>query len=129
MDDVSFLGAAGVALRVLPLRCVLAAALEVFGGPATNPLFRLRFALSEARLTAFASQQLSTPQRKAPAWIGLFPIDSVETVEDQVRLITADCGIVDRCGFVYSPQRPPQRVHEDRFMPLSPGWYRLYQGF
>lgn len=112
-----------------PACLVLAALLFVFGGAPSNPLFLLRFALSETALTTFARQQLQTPERNPPTWIGLFPIDSVQTYEGQVRLITASCGVVDSCGLIYSPRLPPRRVHEDRFSELQEGWYHVHQGF
>ena len=87
--------AARLAYRVTTPACLLlAAALGVVLSPPSNPLFLLRFALSETALTTFAKQQLRTPERKPPAWIGLFPIDSVETFEGQVRFQAAASSIV-----------------------------------
>lgn len=113
-----------------PLILLLAlAVVAISDGPRTNPFFRLRFGLSQTALTDAAARKLAEPSRAVPSWVGLFPVLSTEASDGSVRFITTHCGIVDACGLVYSPDRPPRRVYEDTFVELSSAWYHVYQGF
>ena len=96
-----------------------------------NPLFRIRFALSERALTREAQALLASGDRRETSSrrIGLFTIERLTVAEGQVRFITTSCGVVDSCGVVYAPTAPPVQWMEDRFAPLSNGWWHVYEGF
>lgn len=116
-------------LLVLPAFVLTAILLVVFVAPPANPFFRLRFWFSQSAMTAFARDALLGANVPVPSKLGLYPVLSTEVIKAQVRIITTDCGLVDRCGFVYSENTAPTRVYEDRFTPLGKGWYHVLQGF
>ncbi|MCW5632935.1 MAG: hypothetical protein KIT17_06315 [Rubrivivax sp.] len=113
-----------------PLVLLLAAALLAMStAPLTNPLFRLRFELSRSALTEAAVRKLADPATELSSWVGLFPVLSADVHHGTVRFIATNCGVVDACGLVYSPNSVPRRVHEDAFVELSAAWYHVHQGF
>jgi hypothetical protein len=115
---------------VVPMCLVAGATLSVLGSPPHNPLFALRFSLSERELTESAASLVSSDaQSLSERRIGLFLVSRIETGDRQVRFITASCGVVDSCGFVYSPSGAPRRWQEDRFVHLRGPWWHLYEGF
>lgn len=114
---------------IVPAAVVAVLLLDLFAQPPGNPLFRLRFRASRAALTAVAESVRVFPPPAPGQRVGLFRIAAVDVRGNQVRFLTADCGVVDSCGVVYSPLGPPQAVHEDRFQRLGGPWYHLYQGF
>lgn len=113
--------------------CVLAvAALEFVVPPASNPLFRLRFRASEARLTEVAERALQTGSTRAVAEvrrIGLLPVLELSADSAQVRVLTTTCGLLDRCGLAYVPAGDPAPWFEDRFAHVRGDWHFLVEGF
>jgi hypothetical protein len=115
---------------VVPICLVAGATLTVLGSPPHNPLFTLRFSLSERALTESAASLVSSDtQSLSGRWIGLFLVSRIEARDRQVRFITTSCGVVDSCGLVYSPSGAPRRWQEDRFVHLRGPWWHLYEGF
>jgi hypothetical protein len=96
-----------------------------------NPLFHARFRASEAALTAEARRLLMAGQEPAKGThiVGLFRVKQTDVVNGEVRFITTSCGMIDLCGFVYSPSTEPKRLAEDVFSPLHGRWWHLLQGF
>ena len=114
---------------LVPAILAAAVTLSVVDGP-NNPLFKLRFRLSQAALTREAQRLLAAPEgTPAPRRIGLFLVQRSNVVDGQVRFITTTCGVVDSCGVIYSPVADPKRWQEDRFTPLGNRWWHLFEGF
>ena len=51
-------------------------------------------------------------------WIGLFLVHESSQFDDERRFLTNDCGLVDSCGIVFSPNGPPPSRGEDSFRHL-----------
>jgi hypothetical protein len=121
----------GSVLLCSGLLLLLLAASTIFGRAQSpsNPLFRLRFALSQP---AFADRVATVTGRgttRGPEWVGLFYVARVERRDNEVRFITGMCGVVDQCGLVYRSV-PPTRVRgKERLRRLSDNWYHLYDVF
>jgi hypothetical protein len=115
---------------VPPAAIVLSLVVALLLAP-RNPLFRIRFALSEEAFTREARALLASGKRQelVARSIGLFRVERLTVSEGQARFITTSCGVVDSCGVVYSPDGEPARWMEDRFTPLSDGWWHVYEGF
>jgi hypothetical protein len=94
-----------------------------------NPLFRLRFQLSRSALDQAARHALTQSPRRAPSWVGLFPVERIDVHERKVRLISAGCGVVDECGFAYLDGAIPARRAKTRLRHLAGPWYHLYSVF
>jgi hypothetical protein len=92
-----------------------------------NPLFRLRFAASQAALTRVAQELEGGAPGLEPRRIGLFQARYVAVMSpDEVRLLTADCGVVDQCGLAY---RPRARPTSSRYAHIQGPWYLIYEPF
>lgn len=92
-----------------------------------NPLFRVRFAASQAELTRIAQELEGGAPRVEPVRVGLFQARYVTVVSpDEVRLLTADCGVVDQCGLAY---RPRSRPTGSRYAHIQGPWYLVYEPF
>ena len=92
-----------------------------------NPLFRLRFAASQAALTRVAEGLERGAPRAEPMRIGLFQARYVTVMSpDEVRILTTDCGVIDQCGLAYRPRsRPTSR----RYAHIQGPWYLIYEPF
>ena len=92
-----------------------------------NPLFRLRFAVSQAALTRFAQELERGAPRLEPVRAGLFQARHVAVVSpEEVRLLTTDCGVIDQCGLAY---RPRSRPTGSRYAHIRGPWYLVYERF
>jgi hypothetical protein len=92
-----------------------------------NPLFRLRFAASQAALTRVAQELERGAPRLEPRRVGLFQARYVTVVSpDEVRLLTTDCGVIDQCGLAY---RPRSRPIGSRYAHIQGPWYLIYEPF
>jgi hypothetical protein len=94
-----------------------------------NPLFRLRFHLSQP---ALESVILVPPPRKPlarPMWVGLFPIRRIDVYESEIQLISDGCGVVDECGLLYRRGPVPDGRYKTRIKHLGGPWYHLYSVF
>jgi len=92
-----------------------------------NPLFRLRFAASQAALTRVAQELERGAPRLEPRRVGLFQVRYVTVMSpDEVRLLTTDCGVVDQCGLAY---RPRARPTSSRYAHIQGPWYLIYEPF
>jgi len=94
-----------------------------------NPLFRLRFHLSQP---ALESVILVPPPRKPlarPMWVGLFPIRRIDVYESEIQLISDGCGVVDECGLLYRRGPVPDGRYKTRVKHLGGPWYHLYSVF
>ena len=96
-----------------------------------NPFFLARFRMSEAALTREATRLLQTPstEKRGKRRVGLFLVRRTAVTDNQVRFITASCGVIDSCGLVYSPVAQPRRMQEDSFAPLHGRWWHLHERF
>jgi hypothetical protein len=95
-----------------------------------NPLFRVRFNLSESALTSHAERLSATSVDDLRGRrVGIFRVMRIEARDHQVRLITTNCGVVDSCGLVYSPRGKPQRWQEDQFVHIRGPWWHVFEGF
>jgi len=113
------------------LLLLLLAAATIFGRAQSpsNPLFRLRFALSQPALVERVAMQTGRATTRDPEWVGLFYVARVERLDNEVRFITGMCGVVDQCGLVYRPVPPTRPSRKERLRYLSGGWYHLYDVF
>ena len=92
-----------------------------------NPLFRLRFAASQAALTRVAQELERGAPRVEPVRAGLFQARYVTVMSpDEVRLLTTDCGVIDQCGLAYRPQSRP---NGSRYAHIQGPWYLVYEPF
>jgi hypothetical protein len=116
---------------VVPLCLLIAVLLGARYEPPHNPLFRLRFGLSESALTRQAERFLATSPDESSGRrrIGLFVVTRIQARDGQVRFITTSCGVVDACGLVYSRTDEPKRWQEDTFSHLRGPWWHVYEGF
>jgi hypothetical protein len=126
-------GSPGIRLRRVLLGLsfpVLAAALVLIylsSQSPLNPLFRLRFAASQAALTRVAQELEGGAPGLEPRRVGLFQARYVTVMSpDEVRLLTADCGVVDQCGLAY---RPRARPTGSRYAHIQGPWYLIYEPF
>ena len=62
-------------------------------------------------------------------WIGLFLVHESSRFENECRFLTNDCGLVDSCGIVFSPNGPPPSRGEDSFRHLYGPWWHWYQSW
>ena len=118
-----------VAWLVYPLAASSLVLLFISSQSPTNPLFRLRFYLSQPSLETVV---LIPPTRMSPAkriWAGLFPIRRIDVFESEVQLISDGCGIVDECGLLYRRGPIPDRRYKTRLKHLGGPWYHLYSVF
>jgi hypothetical protein len=115
-------------LRLAPAGAVILATMMLLFGQPPNPLFRARFELSRRHLTS-AAENCRKHSGCEPSRVGLFPVTRAYTMNDQVRFITASCGLVDFCGVVYSPSALPPQHSEDRYTSLGGGWYHIHESF
>jgi hypothetical protein len=76
-------------------------------------------------LAAIPSEDLYTHGR----WVGLFHVKEFAQFGSELRFITNDCGVVDSCGIVFSPDGPPPNRGEDSFSHLYGPWWHWYQSF
>ena len=112
-----------------PIALTLALLMAASAGP-HNPLFRLRFAMSQSAFEARARALGTAPfQSTQPEWIGWFRVERIVAGEGNVRFITTPCGVVDACGVVYAPSGFPKLWMEDRFTPLQGAWWHVFEGF
>jgi hypothetical protein len=124
--------AVSILWKLLTPSCLLAGAILAFTfDPEENPLFRLRFRLSENALTREAQTRLESPEsfESTTRRVGLFLVHRITVHDRQVRFITTSCGVIDSCGVVYSAEGPPQRWQEDEFSQLTSPWWHVYEGF
>jgi len=92
-----------------------------------NPLFRLRFAASQAALTRVVRELERGITPVGPVRAGLFQARYVTvSPPDEVRLLTAECGVVDQCGLAY---RPRSRPAGSRYAHVQGLWYLVYEPF
>ncbi len=45
---------------------------------------------------------------------------------DEVRFLTAECGVVDQCGLAYRPHSRPAGA---RYVHIAGPWYLIYEPF
>lgn len=62
-------------------------------------------------------------------WVGLFRVRQFAQYGSELRFITNDCGVVDSCGFVFSPNGPPPNRGEDLLSHLYGPWWHWHQSF
>jgi hypothetical protein len=108
------------------LLALLTAASTIFGRAQSpsNPLFRLRFAMSLPALV----DRVATPGGPTTAgaeWIGLFHVARIERLDGETRFITGMCGVVDQCGLVFRAVPPTRARGKERLRRLSGNWYHL----
>jgi hypothetical protein len=119
-----------MALLVYPLAAVALSALFLTSQSPVNPLFRLRFQLSQAALEAAASSALSSPRQPTPTWVGLFPMRRIDVSPGgEVRFISEGCGIIDECGLLYTPGSIPTGRSKTKAKAIGGPWYHLYSVF
>jgi hypothetical protein len=66
-----------------------------------NPLFRLRFHLSQPALEDATRSALAHGPLATPAWVGLFRVRRVHVSQSEVRFVSDGCGVIDECGLMY----------------------------
>jgi hypothetical protein len=115
---------------VVPACLVAGIACSLLPAAPHNPLFRVRFNLSESALTSHAGRLSATSVDDFRGRrVGMFRVVRTEAHDHQVRLITTNCGVVDSCGLVYSPRGSPQRWQEDQFVHIRGPWWHVFEGF
>jgi hypothetical protein len=118
-----------VGLLVYPLAALALSALFVTSQTPVNPLFRLRFQLSQTALEAAASSALSSQPVTTPGWVGLFPVRRIDVNGSEVRFISEGCGIIDECGLLYTSGAVPTGRSKTKAKSLGGPWYHLYSVF
>jgi hypothetical protein len=110
--------------------CVLGTALVAIyltSQSPVNPLFRARFLASERALTRAAKRMESGSTQTERLRVGLFRANYATVMSpDEVRFLTADCGVVDQCGLAY---RPHSRPASARYAHIRGPWYLVYEPF
>ena len=92
-----------------------------------NPLFRARFLASERALTRAAEGLADGPGHAERLRVGLFRASYATVMSpDEVRFLTADCGVVDQCGLAYRPRSRPTGA---RYAQITGPWYLVYEPF
>jgi hypothetical protein len=92
-----------------------------------NPLFRARFLASERALTRAAKGLATGPGHAERLRVGLFRATYATAMSpDEVRFLTADCGVVDQCGLAYRPRSRPTGA---RYAHITGPWYLVYEPF
>ena len=92
-----------------------------------NPLFRARFLASERALTRAAEGLAGGPGHAERLRVGLFRATYATVMSpDEVRFLTADCGVVDQCGLAYRPRSRPTGA---RYAHIAGPWYLVYEPF
>ena len=99
-------------------------AIYLYYQSALNPLFRLRFFLSRQAL-----DQAAHKSSALPGWIGLFKVQRIYRYDQEVRFITAQCGVIDSCGLAYLPGGAPQVLRKTKLTHVAGPWYHLYEVF
>jgi hypothetical protein len=93
---------------------------------------RVRFSLNETALTAYARtvQANNVPFSSTPTTVGSFTIRQTEKQSNgAVRMMLGPCGLLDACGFVYSPNTTPKPTGEDFYRPFRSNWYLWQQSW
>jgi hypothetical protein len=103
----------------IPAILILATALG--GSPA---LLLARVYLSEDSLVH--TQTSNGPDDR---WIGLFHVRETWRYDNEVRFLTNECGLLDNCGIILSPDAPPKHRGEDSFTHLYGPWWHWYQSW
>jgi hypothetical protein len=113
------------------LLVLLTAAVTIFvhAQSPSNPLFRIRFALSHSAFVNRAAMQAGHETMQSSQWVGLFRVTRIERLDNEVRFITGMCGVVDQCGLVFRPVPPTKMYSKVRLRRLSDSWYHLYDVF
>jgi hypothetical protein len=121
----------GSLLLCAGLLALLTAAATIFGRAQSpsNPLFRLRFALSLPALADRVPTQAGSAATQGSQWVGLFHVTRIERLGDEIRFMTGMCGVVDQCGLVFRSVPPTRAPGKERLRPLSGNWYHLYDVF
>jgi hypothetical protein len=76
----------------------------------TMPLLSVRVYLSAESLLDSGPVLSTMPQEslyRDGKWIGLFHVTEFSHFGSELRFITNECGLVDTCGIVFSPEGPP----------------------
>jgi hypothetical protein len=98
----------------------------------SSHLLRIRLYLSREALQRRGPTLAAVPADilfKQGRWIGLFHVREFAQFGSELRFITNDCGVVDNCGVVFSPDGPPPSRGEDTFSHLFGPWWHWYQSF
>jgi len=98
----------------------------------TLPLLSIRVYLSARALRESPPALTMVSQEdlfKHGRWVGLFHVTEFSAYGSELRFITSDCGLVDMCGIVYSPDGPPHNRGEDSFAHLFGPWWHWYQSW
>jgi len=116
--------------RLVAEPCVLLICFAfVFSGAA----FWLRFALSWPSLNRYAQTIPTTVEAGSftrGGQVGLFWLKEVEVLpQGVVRMITAECHILDDCGLVYSPTGAPPVIGEDTYESMVGAWYHWWRSW
>ena len=118
------------ALLVYPLAAMALSVLFLTSQSPVNPLFRLRFQLSQTALEQAASAALASQPQTTPTWVGLFPVRRIDVNPGgEVRFISEGCGIIDECGLLYTPGAVPTGRSKTKARALGGPWYHLYAVF
>jgi hypothetical protein len=98
----------------------------------SQPLLSIRVYLSAMALRespAVLSNISSDDLSKEGRWVGLFHVKEFLQFGPELRFITNECGLVDTCGIVFSPDGPPPNRGEDSFSHLFGPWWHWYQSW
>ena len=99
---------------------------------ATLPLLSIRVYFSAAALRESPAALTKVSQEdlfEKGRWVGLFHVKEFSQFGSELRFITNECGLVDTCGIVFSPDGPPPNRGEDTFSHLFGPWWYWYQSW
>lgn len=85
--------------------------------------FEARLAASRAGMEEAAAQIMADADA-APGCIGLYPVERIDRYDHGFRFLIWGSGFLDPIGFAYTRDGEPPIVGEDRYEPLSGGWWR-----
>lgn len=80
-------------------------------------------------LSANALTRTAPTRARENRWIGLFQVREFSQFDKELRFLTNECGLLDTCGIVFSPDGPPPNRGEDSFTHLYGPWWHWYQSW
>ena len=81
------------------------------------------------RMAAELMQPSVCYQPNANRWLGVYPVDHVETIPGGMRFLVKGAGFIDREGFAFSPDGPPPGTSHQIYAHFWGSWYIWVQRF
>src|SRR5262245_38783370 len=98
----------------------------------TWPLLSIRVCLSATALRESGPSLSNVSEidlHNSGQRVGLFRVREFSQFGSELRFITSECGLVDTCGIVFSPDSEPLHHGEDSYIHLFGPWWHWYQSW